>query len=129
MVPSSLIAVTADSECLTCGGFSLSETFHLGNFKFITDYFGGLSLSPWRGDAGAALMGPTHSGASTLWWTKIGDSAEEFLTPPSREGSFGLPSPRRHDTEASHAPITTTLWMENAPITQAMMMVPLRTMA
>jgi hypothetical protein len=45
MVPSYALIITADSECLTCGGFSLGETIHLGNFKFITDHFSGLSLS------------------------------------------------------------------------------------
>jgi hypothetical protein len=87
MVPSSMIAVAADGKCLTCGAFSLGE--------FIADYFGGLSVSPRRGDVGATFMGSTHSGASTLRWAMIGDSAKEFLTVPSREGSFGLPTPRR----------------------------------
>jgi hypothetical protein len=54
MVPSSVIVIAVDGECLTCGAFSLGETVHLRNFKFITDYFGGLSYSPRRGDAGAA---------------------------------------------------------------------------
>jgi hypothetical protein len=46
MVPSSTITITADGERLTCDGFSLGEPIHLGNFELITDYFGGLSLSP-----------------------------------------------------------------------------------
>jgi hypothetical protein len=50
MVPSSMITVVANGERLTCGGFSLGETIHLGSFKFNTDYFGGLSRSPRRGD-------------------------------------------------------------------------------
>jgi hypothetical protein len=54
MVPSSTITVAADGECLTCGGFSLSEIVHLGNFEFIVNYFGGLSLSP--GGAMQALL-------------------------------------------------------------------------
>jgi hypothetical protein len=33
-----------------CSGFSLGETVYLGSFEFITDYFGGLSLSPRRSD-------------------------------------------------------------------------------
>jgi hypothetical protein len=98
---------------LTCGGFSLSETVRLGNFEFIADYFGGLSLSPSRGDTGAALMGPTRSGVSTPRWTMIGDSVEEFLTVPSVEGSFSLPSPRRHGMGASLTPVITTPWMVN----------------
>jgi hypothetical protein len=47
--PSSIIAVAANGDCLTCGGFSLDEIVHLGNFEFIIDYFSGLSLS--RGGA------------------------------------------------------------------------------
>jgi hypothetical protein len=31
----------------------------------------------------------------------------------SGEGSFGLPSPRRRDTGASFAPVTTTPWLED----------------
>jgi hypothetical protein len=54
----------------------------------------------------------------------IEDSVEEFLTTSSGEGGFNLPSPRRHDMGALLAPITTTPWMENAPITQAMTTVP-----
>jgi hypothetical protein len=65
MVPSSAIAIAADNERITCGGFTLGETVRLGNFEFIADYFGGLSLSPKRGDEEAAFMGSTHSGAST----------------------------------------------------------------
>jgi hypothetical protein len=49
MVPSSAIVFAANSERLTCGGFSLGETVHLRNFDFITDYFGGLILSPKQG--------------------------------------------------------------------------------
>jgi hypothetical protein len=66
MVPSSAILVVADSEHLTCSGFSLGETVFLRNFEFIADYFGGLSLSLRRGDEGTAFMGSTRSGASTL---------------------------------------------------------------
>jgi hypothetical protein len=36
MVPSSVIAITADGECLTCG-----KIIRLGNFEFIANYFGG----------------------------------------------------------------------------------------
>jgi hypothetical protein len=50
MIPSSAITDATDSECLMYGGFSLSETIHLGNFEFIADYFGSLSLSPRRGN-------------------------------------------------------------------------------
>jgi hypothetical protein len=50
---------------LTCGGFSLGVTVRLGNFEFIANYFGGLSLSHRRGDSGTAFMGSTHSQASS----------------------------------------------------------------
>ncbi len=63
MVPSSVITITADGERLTCGGFSLCKTIRLGNFEFIINYFGGLSLSPSRGNKGATFIGSTHSGA------------------------------------------------------------------
>jgi hypothetical protein len=48
MVPSSVLTIATDSDRLMCGGFSLSETIHLGSFKFIADYFSGLS-SPLGG--------------------------------------------------------------------------------
>jgi hypothetical protein len=56
------ITVIADSERLTCGGFSLGENSHLGNFEFIADNFRGLSLSARRGTIGATFMGSTPSG-------------------------------------------------------------------
>jgi hypothetical protein len=40
----------------------------------------------------------------------IENSAEEFLMMTSRDGSFSLPSLRRHNTGAPPAPITTTPW-------------------
>jgi hypothetical protein len=48
MVPSFAIAVTTNREHLMCDGFSRGETIRLGNFEFIADYFGGLSLYPRR---------------------------------------------------------------------------------
>jgi hypothetical protein len=105
MVPSSSIT---DGECLTCGGFSLDKPIHLGNFKFIADYFGGLSLSPWRGNDDTIFVGSTHSGASTPQRATMEDSTEEFLTASSRKGSLDHPSPRRRSTGASFAPATTT---------------------
>jgi hypothetical protein len=86
MVPSSTIVVAADSECLRCGGFCLSETVCLGNIEFITDYFSGLSLSPRRGNTGAAFIGSTHNGAPTPRRAMIEDSIEEFLTMSSAVG-------------------------------------------
>jgi hypothetical protein len=88
MVPSFAITVTADGERLTCGGFSLGESVRLGSFEFITDYFGGLSRSPRRGDSGAAFMGSTHNGTPSPQRTMIEDSIEEFLTTSSGEGGL-----------------------------------------
>jgi hypothetical protein len=65
MVPSSSITITANCEHLACSGFSISEPIHLGNFEFIAIYFGGLSLSPRRGNKGAIFTGSTRSGVST----------------------------------------------------------------
>jgi hypothetical protein len=130
MVPSSAIAIGGDGEHLTCDGFSLGETVHLGNFEFIADYFGGLSLSHRRGDEGTTIMGSTRSGASTPWRAMIEDSAEGLLTASSGEGSFGLPSSRRCSAgRGALALIATSPWMENAPATQATMTVPPRTVA
>jgi hypothetical protein len=94
MVPSSAITVTTTDERLACGGFSLGETVCLGNFEFITDYFGGLRLFPRRGDEGTTFMGLTLSVSSTSLWAMIEDSVEDFYTASGGEGRFGLPSPR-----------------------------------
>jgi hypothetical protein len=111
LVPSSVIAIAVDGEHLTCSGFSLGETIHLENFKFIADFFGGMSFTPRRGDESAAFLGSTHSGTSTPRQAMIEDSTEEFLTASSGEGSFGLPSPRRRSAGASPALVTTTPWL------------------
>jgi hypothetical protein len=66
MVRSSTIDVTTDREHLMCDGFSLSETIRLGNFVFIADFFGSLSLSPRIGHTGSTFMGSTRNEASTL---------------------------------------------------------------
>jgi hypothetical protein len=124
MVPSYVITIAADGEHLTSGGLSLSKTVRHGNFKFITDYIDGLSLSPRRGDTGVAFMGSTHRGAPTPQRAIIENSTKEFLVMSSGEGSFSLPSPRRHDMGVFLAPITTTTRMENGPAAQAMMMIP-----
>jgi hypothetical protein len=105
MVPPSSIVVTADDECLTCGGFSLGKPVHLGNFEFIANYFDGLSLSHRRGNEGTIFVGSTHSRASTLQRDTIEDSTEEFLTVSSEEGSFGHPSPKRCSTGARLPPV------------------------
>jgi hypothetical protein len=88
MVPSSAITIATDGERLTCGGFSLDEAVRLGNFEFITDYIGSLSLFPRRGDSGATFMGSTRSRTPSPRRAMIEDSADEFLTTSSREGGF-----------------------------------------
>jgi hypothetical protein len=45
MVPSSTLAFSTDGEHLTCGGFFLTESIHLGSIEFIVDDFSGMSLS------------------------------------------------------------------------------------
>jgi hypothetical protein len=45
----------------------------------------------------------------------------------SGEGCIGLTSPKTHGTGAPPALVTATPWTENAPATQAMMMIPPRT--
>jgi hypothetical protein len=102
MVPSSVIVIDTNGERLTCGGFSIDETVHLGNFEFIANYFSGLSLSLRRSDTGATFMASAHSGASTPRRAMTEDSVEEFLTLPSGEGSFGLPSQRRCGSRHNH---------------------------
>jgi hypothetical protein len=124
MVASSAFIITANSERLRCGVFSIHETIHLGNFEFIVDYFSGLSLYPRRGNAGASFMGSAHSEASTPRRAMVEDSDEEFLMASSGEGSFGLPSPRVRGTRALLIPVRTTSWMENTPAAQVMLMVP-----
>jgi hypothetical protein len=60
MVHSSTLAITTDSERLTCGGFSLGETIHFRSLEFIANCFGGLSLSPKRSNSSAIFVGTTH---------------------------------------------------------------------
>jgi hypothetical protein len=106
MVPSSSISITANVENLECSGFFLGEPVHFGNFEFITDYFGGMSLSPRRGNKGVIFVGSTHIGASTPQRATVKDSTEEFLTVPSGEGSFDHFSPRQRSMGALFAPTT-----------------------
>jgi hypothetical protein len=88
MVPSSMLGVTIDYECLLCCGFSLGETVRLGNFEFTTDYFSGLSLSPRRSNSSATFMGSMRNRSPSLWWAMVEDSFEEFDTASSGEGGL-----------------------------------------
>jgi hypothetical protein len=67
MVHSFTFTIATDGERLTCGGFYLGETIRFGRLEFITDCFGGLSLSPRGGDSGAIFVGTTRSGLLSLW--------------------------------------------------------------
>jgi hypothetical protein len=98
MVHSSALAISADGECLTCSGFSLSKTLRFESLEFIADCFGGLSLSPRRNDSGAAFMGSTHTRPPSLLRAMIEDSTKEFYMASSGEGGFDLPSFRRLGT-------------------------------
>jgi hypothetical protein len=124
MVPSSALAVSADSEHLTCDGFSHSETILLRSLEFIADRIGGLSLSPRGSDSDSALMVSTWGGSPSLLWAMIEDSTEEFSTVSSGEEGSGSTSNRRHSTGALPAPVVTTPWLESALATQAMATVP-----
>jgi hypothetical protein len=62
MVPLSMITVAAGGESLSHDSFFLGETICFGSLEFITDCFGGLSLSPRRDGLNVAAMGSTHSG-------------------------------------------------------------------
>jgi hypothetical protein len=129
MVHSSTLAVSTDSEHLTCSGFFLSKTDCFGSLEFVTDCFSNLSLSPRRNDSGATFMGSTHSGPPSPLRAMIEVSTEEFYMASSREGDSILPSSQRQGTGASPAPVTTSPWLEDASATQAMMTVPPLTLA
>jgi hypothetical protein len=60
MVPSSVLAIAADNERLSCGGFSLSKTIHFGILEFIANCFGGLSLSSMGDGLDAIIIGPAR---------------------------------------------------------------------
>jgi hypothetical protein len=96
MVHSPMLAISTDVECLTWRGFSLGEIVRFRSVEFITNCFGGMSLSPGRNDSGAAFIGSTHSVPPSSLWAMIEDSTKEFHMASSGEGGSSLPSPRRH---------------------------------
>jgi hypothetical protein len=108
MVHSSALVVSTYDKHLTCDGFSLGETIHFGHLDFITNGFGGLSLSPSGNDSCATFMGsprsrPLHQGV---------------LHGFKQKGGFGFPSSRRHGMGAPPAPIAIMPWLKDAPATQ-----------
>jgi hypothetical protein len=113
MVPSSALTVATDDEHLWCGGFPLGETIHFGSLEFITDHFGGLSLSPLGDGSDAIIMGSAHDGPLSPLRAVTGDSVEEFHTTSDGEGRINLPSPRSHGTGALCAPTTAISWPES----------------
>jgi hypothetical protein len=128
MVDSSMLAVTTDSERLTCGGFYLGETICFGSLEFIIDCFGSLSFSRKGSDSCTIFVGTTCSRSPSLH-AMIEDSTNEFYMTSSREGSSGLLPSWRRSMRALPAPITTTAWPKDALTTQTMMMVPPWTLA
>jgi hypothetical protein len=117
MVPSSSIAFTVDGERLTCSGFSLGKPIHLGNFEFIADYFGSLSLSPRRGNEGTIFVGSTHSGASTPAAGHDRGLHRGYSQHQAGKEALGtLPSDGAAQWGA-HLPLTATTWKESAPTT------------
>jgi hypothetical protein len=104
MVPSSVLAVAADDERLSCNVFSLSETIHFGSLKFDADHFSGLSLSPMGDGSDAAVMGSTQGKPPSPLRAMTGDSTEEFHMTSNREGRIDVPSPIRNSTGAWTAP-------------------------
>jgi hypothetical protein len=73
MVPSSMLAIAVGGERLSCDGFSLSEIIHFGSFEFITDRFGGQSLSPMGDGSGAIIMGLACGVLPTPLWAMTGE--------------------------------------------------------
>jgi hypothetical protein len=124
MVPSLALISSTDSEHLSHSGFSLGETVRHGSFEFITDYFGGLSLSPRRSDKDTVFMGSTRIGPSSPRWAMIEDSIKEFHMASSGGGGSSLPSPKKLSAGAIPAPIITTPWQEDAPVIQSMTTFP-----
>jgi hypothetical protein len=62
MVASSALTIATDSERLSCGSFCLSKSICFGSFKFIADYFSGLTFSPSGDVSDPNVMGPSVVG-------------------------------------------------------------------
>jgi hypothetical protein len=126
LIPSSVLTVAADSERLSCGGFSLSETICFGSLEFIADHFSGLSLSPMGDGSDAIIMGSAYSGPPSPLQAMMGDSTEEFHMALGGEGRINLPSPRRRGTGASPAHATTISRSESTLTSEGTMTIPPR---
>jgi hypothetical protein len=104
MVTSTKLTVVVDGERLSCDIFSLRETNHFGSLDFISDRFGGLSLSPMGDGSDVAVMDTTRGGPPSPPRAKTGYSTEESHMASDRGGRVDLPSPRRHDTGPQPSP-------------------------
>jgi hypothetical protein len=114
-----MLIVSTDGERLTCGGISLGEIVRFGSLEFIIDYFSNLSLSPKGSDSSAVFVGTAHIGSPPLHIV-LEDSANEFYTDSSGEGSSSFPISQRHSIWTLPTPITTTPWPKDAPAPQTM---------
>jgi hypothetical protein len=121
MVPSSVLTIAVDVVLLLCIYFSLGETIRFESLEFVTDRFGGLSLSPMGNGSDTIIMGSAHGRPPSSLWSITGDSAEDFHTTSDKEGRIDLPSPRMCSTGVLPAPTTTISWLESNPTTQATM--------
>jgi hypothetical protein len=126
MVPSSVLAIAANSECLSCSGFSLGETIRFGSLEFIINRFGGLSLSPMGDGSNAIVMGSTCGEPPSPLWAMMGDSVAEFHMASDGEGKINLLSTRRYVMGASPAPATTISRLESTPTARAPVAIPSR---
>jgi hypothetical protein len=93
MVPSSVLTIVVDSERLSSDVFSFGETIHFGSLKFITDRFGGLSISSIGDSLGVTIMGSTHGRTPSLLPAMTEDSVMKFHTASDGEGTIDLPFP------------------------------------
>jgi hypothetical protein len=93
MVPSSALAIAADGERLSCGGFSLGETIRFESLEFITNRFDGLSPPPHGGWLRRHRQGLNPRWATILAAGPNRDSTEEFHMALDGEGRINLPSP------------------------------------